>query len=188
MHKFKVKNESRLIQGHVLDVARSPLLAALKSYDPQLYLKWNSKKREGMGCWELRRKPELKSALAGRVVVSPSRGEFKIPGDIFDMGDFTLSVPKYNENHVENHVKDFNVLSYEIVAWVAKHDLWGYGHKGSKAMHESEYREALYLNKIDEDSYAEKQYMIKQNRTQFNDFRQYILAGGDPTRLVDYLK
>lgn len=187
--KFKVNHESRLVEGHVLDVTRGPLLAALRRYDPQLYVKWNSKKRGGQGVWELRRKPEFKSVREGRFVDSPTRGRVLIPGDIHSFGDYTISVPKYHETSFENHVKDFTHLSYGMVLWVAAHDLWemqNCGYKGKHFTKEAAYREAKYEEKIDEDSYAEKQYMIKQHSTQFQDFAAYINAGGDPYRLLDY--
>jgi hypothetical protein len=186
MYRVSVARESNIVQGHVLDVARAPLLAALRRYDPQLYLKWAPKKRGGCGLWELRRKPEFKSLREGRVVEAPIKGKVCIPGDVFDMGDHTICVPKYHENHAENHVKDFEYLTYEMLEWLSQHDLWGHGFRGKNAMKEAEYREAKYEEKIDEEADAERQYMIKQHKTQFNDFREYLLAGGDPYRLMDY--
>lgn len=183
---IQTNNNSRLIQGHVLDVSQKPLEETLRRYDPLLYTKWNPKKNRGRGCWELRRRPEFKSVLAGRYVDSPTRGRVFIPGDVFEFDGYTLCVPKYNENSFENHVKDFARLSYEMVAWVAAHDLWQYGHKGKHTSSEAEYREAKYLEKVDEDADAERQYMIKQHKTQFQDFAAYINEGGNPARLIDF--
>lgn len=183
--QVKVDSAGKIVKGHVLDVAQSPLLAALRCYDPQLYVKWNSKKRGGIGCWELRRKPEFKSVLQGRVLDTP-RGRVRIPGDVYDCFDYTISVPKYNENHAENHVKDFDYLTYEMVSWIAQHDLWKYGYKGKYAMHEAEYKEGQYLTRLEDEVDAEHKYMLKQHKTEFNDFREYILAGGNPHRLLDY--
>lgn len=182
---ISIGSTSKLVQGHVLDVSLPPLLAALRRYDPQLYLKWNSKKLAGQGCWELRRKPEFKSAQAGRMLETP-RGKVYVPGNIYEFDKYTLMVPKYIENKFENHVKDFERLDYRILSWLSSHDLWSYGHKGKNAVNEAIYREAKYDEKIDEDSDAERQYMIKQHKTQFNDFKAYINAGGNPARLVDY--
>lgn len=186
MFDIKIGNrEGNLVQGHVMDVSLAPLEAALKRYDQQLYLHWNPKKLRGRGVWELRRKPEFKTIRESRVVESP-KGNVFIKGDIFDFGDHTIVYPKYHENHFENHVKDFYRLDYRILDWVKSKDLWDYGFRGKNTMKEAEYREAKYEEKIDEDADAERQYMIKQHRTQFNDFREYILAGGDPARLMDY--
>ncbi len=185
---ISVQREANIIQGHVLDVAKAPLVTALRHYDKQLYVTWNAKKREGRGIWELRRKPELKSLREGRFLDTPRRGRQFFPGDIYDMGEYTITVPKYHENHVENHVKDFEYLSYEMVEWVAKHDLFEYGFRGKNAMHEAEYREAKFEEKIDEDADDERQYMLRQYKTQIRDFREYVLAGGDPYRLLDYWK
>lgn len=184
--RIEVNSVSKIVQGHVLDVARGPLVAALRRYDPLLYIKWNPKKRSGLGLWELRRRPEFKSAQRGRLLETPHRGKVFIPGDIFDLDEGTLIVPRYIENSFENHVKDFQRLDYGILNWVAKQDLWKFGYKGKNAMNEADYREGQYLTKIEDDAEAERAYMIKQHRTQFNDYRQYILSGGNPARLVDY--
>lgn len=183
--RVDIAREGNLIQGSVLDVARAPLLAALRRYDQQLYLKWNSKKREGRGLWELRRKPEFKSVRPGRMIESP-RGKVYIPGDVFEFEGLTICVPKYHENHIENHVKDFDVLGYHILDWVASKDLWKFGYKGRDTMNQAEYLEAKYDEKIDNDSADEKNYMIKQHRTQFNDFRNYINSGGSPHEIMRY--
>lgn len=181
-----ISGASKTVSGHVLDVAKAPLLAALRRFDPQLYVKWNPKKLAGQGCWELRRAPELKSAREGRFLDSPTRGRVFIPGDIFDMGDYTLCVPKPHETSMENHVKDFKYLTYDMLSWVSSHDLWSYGYRGKNAMQEAEYKEGQYLTRVEEAAVAERTYMIKQHRTQFNDFRSYISSGGNPARLLDY--
>lgn len=184
---ISVKGESTVIQGHVLDVARPALLAALRRYDPQLYLKWSyNKKRPGKGYWELRRKPELKSVREGRFLDTPN-GRIFYPGDIYDMGDYTIIAPKYHETK-EDCVKTFDTLGYHILDWVAKQDLWKYGFKGKDFVKESEYMAAKFEEKIDEDSDAERQYMLKDMRTQIRDFREYVLSGGNPYRLLDFWK
>lgn len=174
---------SKLVTGHVLDVAQSGLVSTLRRYDPLLYVKWNPKKKGGRGVWELRRKPEQKSIRESRFLDTP-RGMVFHKGDIFEFDGFTIVEPKYHENSFENHVKDFDYLTYDMVTWLADHDLWKHGYKGKYVTAESDYREAKYLEKIDEDSDSERQYMIKQHRTQFQDFAAYINAGGNPAELI----
>lgn len=185
LHKVKIDSASKIVRGHVLDVAQAPLLAALRRYDPQLYVKWNPKKNRGVGAWELRRKPEYMTVKESRYLDTP-RGRVLMAGDIYEFDGFTISVPKYHETNVENHVKDFDRLSYGMVEWLASHDLWKYGYKGKNTNSEAEYKEAKYLDKIDQDADDERQYMIKQHRTQFQDFAAYINAGGNPNRLLEY--
>lgn len=184
MTQVQVKGESKVIKGHVLDVAFSPLLAALKRYDEQLYLKWKPSKRGELGVWQLRRKPELKTVTRGYSLETP-RGLARVPGDIFEFDSYTISFPKYHETR-HDVVKEFPRLDNRILDWVAKQDLWKYGHKGKDFATESAYQEAKFEEKVDEESYAEMQYMLKDMRTQIRDFREYILAGGDPYRLMDY--
>lgn len=186
--KIEVARESTIITGNVLDVSRAPLLAALRRYDPQLYLKWNSKKRGGRGVWELRRKPEFKSVREGRFLDTPKRGRVFFPGDVYSFDEFTISVPKYHETEMENHVKDFDVLGYHILDFVAPHDTWKYGYRGKDTMREAEYNEAKYDEAIEDEMVKDLNYMIKQNRTQFADFRRYVSEGGNPYRIFDYWK
>lgn len=180
---ISVKNEGRLITGHVLDVAKAPLEEALQRYDTQLYLKWNSKKTK----WELRRRPEFKSVRVGRYLDTPKKGRVFFPGDVYEFDGFTLAVPKYHETSADC-IKTLDRLDYSLVEWVAKQDLWQYGFKGKEFARESEYQEAKYEEKIDEESYAEKVYGFKQMRTQIQDFKQYIADGNNPYRLIDYWK
>jgi hypothetical protein len=185
--QIQIKGESKLIQGHVMDVSRPALLAALKRYDQQLYLKWNAKKQGGRGAWELRRRPELKSVKEGYYLEVPNKGKVGIPGDVFDMDGYTLVFPKYHESRADC-VKTFEKLDYRILDWVAKQDLWQYGYKGKHFADEAQYKEAKFEEMIDDKADADRQYELKQMKTQINDFREYILAGGDPYRLLDYWK
>lgn len=188
MSIISVKGDSKIVRGHVLDVSVKPLLSALRQYDKQLYVKWNPKKRSGRGLWELRRKPEFKSVREGRFLDTPFRGRVFFPGDIHELDTTTISVPKYHENHVENHVKDFDHLTYDMVEWVSNHDLFKYGYRGKDALNEADYRGAKFDEKIDEAADDERQYELKQMRTQINGFREYVLSGGNPYRLLDYWK
>ncbi len=183
--KIQIKNEHRVVSGHVSDVSKQPLERALRRYDEQLYLKWDTK----CGVWQLRRKPEMKFAYEGYSIDTP-RGLVGVPGDIFDCSDFglgTIVFPKYKETK-HDIVKEFSHLDYRILDWVAKQDLWKFGYKGKDFATDSAYLEAKYEEKIDEDSYAEKAYGLRQMKTQINDFRSYVLNGGDPYRLLDYWK
>lgn len=181
--QIQVKHEFRIITGTINDVSKTHLERALKRYDSQLYLKWDSKK----AVWQLRRRPDTKSVKEGYFLDVPSKGRVFFPGDVHEFDNFTISVPKYHETRADC-VKIFQHLDYRILDWVAKQDLWKYGYKGKNFADEAAYREAKFEEKIDEDSYAEKAYGLKQMRTQINDFRQYVLDGGDPYRLLDFWK
>lgn len=184
MENVKVARESNTIKGHVLDVAARPLLAALRRYDPQLYIRWAPKKRGGRGVWELRRKPEFKTIK--EAIPSDRYGIPDRPGDIHSLGSFSIVEPKYHETDVENHVKDFEVLGYHMVDWVAKHDGWNYGFRGKNLTSEADYNEAKYLEKIDAKSDEDRQYALKQYKSEIRWFKDYVLSGGDPALLMQY--
>lgn len=182
MSRIEVRHESRLVKGSVLDCAAAPLLAALRRYDSQLYFEWNSKKRGGLGCWQLKRKHELKSVKEGRYVDAPTKGRVYVPGDIFPNVEFTIVAPKQRSDFV----KDFNYLTYDMVSWVASQDLWKYGYKGKDFVSEADYRNAKWMEAEEQAAHSERQYMIRQHKTQFRDLAEYIYSGGNPHRLADY--
>lgn len=173
MTKIFMGPSGKLIKGHVLDVARAPLEQALRAYDPQLYLQWNSKKLQGEGCWELRRKPENK------VVVDSV---------VFEGN--TYSRVEYKENPMVHHVKDWAYLNYSLVQWVKDHDAWTdeFGHKGVRWTAEEDYRREEALDKQSDRAEEEKRYKLKQFKREIKDFKEYVASGNNPYRMLDYWK
>lgn len=159
------------IRGHVLDVSVDPLEQALRDYDPQLYVKWNPKKLKGWGCWEVRRKPES-------MVVTSS--------DVHDLGDYSISTPRYKELDVVNHVMDVPYLNYLILKKIHRMDIWALSHRGKNFVKDAEYAEAKYDEKLDEKSAKELEYNLKQMKHEIRYFREYVLSGGNPYRLADH--
>lgn len=102
---YQISRESNLIQGNVLDVGLSAISEAVKRYEPRLYFKWNPKKREYKGCWELRIKPTEKRIV--ETINSP-------------VG--VIHVLEAKEYNWVNHVKDFETLDYRILDWMFNND------------------------------------------------------------------
>lgn len=169
-----VKPTGSIIKGHVFDCAVGPLQQALREHDAQLYVTWNSRKLHGWGCWEVRRKPELKTIRASDVVT------FK---------GITIAEPKYHELNVVNHVMDVPFLNYSVVSRIKEMDTWNkeqFGHKGKNFGKEAEYLEAKYDEAIDEKSMKERDYNLKQLKSEIRDLKEYILSGGNPARIADF--
>lgn len=159
----------RLIEGHVLDCSKGPLLRKVKEYDDQLYFRWNPKKLQGWGCWELRRRPEHKQ-IVDYVVYEGN----------------TYTRLEYKENDLVCHIKDFPFLNYKILDWLKINDQWDKSYKAKDFGKELEYKEAKIQEDLEEKADKERTYMLKQHRSQVKDFMSYVNEGGDPTRIAEF--
>ena len=163
-----------VVKGHVLDVNYKAFDRALKLYDPQLYLKWNPKKCRKYGCWEIRRKPDEKTLK---------------PADVYQFEGYTISWPKYHEMSMVNHVLDAAFLNYSILGKLKAMDMWTHketGYKGKDLTKTLDYKEAKYLDKIEDQSLAELKYNLKQIRSELGGYKDFIAHGGNPALLADY--
>lgn len=158
----------KLIQGHVLDCAKAPLEAKMREHDAQLYVKWNPKKLRGHGLWEVRRRPEHK--LAKHIA--------KYKGNTYILLD-------YVENDFTCHIMDTPFLNYKLIEKLKQIDTWNDSFKAKDFGKELEYKEAKIQDKIMSKAEDDKNYTIKQNKSEIRGMMEYVLAGGDPTRIAD---
>ncbi len=162
---IEVGPTGKTVTGDVLDVKKSALERRLKHYDPQLYLHWNPTKRRGYGCWEVRRRPNLKSA----VVIGPYQG-----GTLVDL--------QYVEIPLIAHVLDVPHLSYQVLDKVTAMDTWTVRNWVDKLENaEKENRE-----KVQADLLKERSYNLKQFKGELKIFRELILSGTNPAELARY--
>lgn len=170
--KVWVSPTGNIIRGHVLDTAVGPLVERLRDYDPLLYVRWNSKKLRGWGCWEVRRKPELKSVKDADIIVYQKH---------------TIVCPKYHELDLINHVMDVPFLNYSIFEKLKKMDMWNQkdmGDRGQNFGKEAEYLQGKYEEKIEDQALREKEYNIKQHKSLIREFKEYVLSGHDPYEIA----
>jgi hypothetical protein len=162
---FKVGSTSKLIKGHVLDVNPKSLEEKLKEYDKQLYLKWNPKKRGGLGVWEIRRHNDKMTQVY--------YGEYE---------GSKLFRAEYTENNFINHVLDVEILGYHVIDKLASIDTFR-THKWVDAL---EYNETKMLEKEDSAARETVNYWAKQNKTLLRDFKELLLSGRSPAELANY--
>lgn len=185
-----MKPTGNTIIGHVLDCSQKPFLEALKLYDPLLYFKWNPKKCAGYGCWEIRRKPEEKTAKTSRSIETP-RGKVTTQGDVYEFDGYTITWPKYHEVNLTHHILDLAYLNYNAIEKLKKMDMWeqrDVGYKGKNLTSVLDYNEAKNLERIDEKAASEKAYGLKQIRKEIRYYKDLINSGGNPALLADYWK
>jgi len=158
-----IEPTGKFVIGSVLDCSRKGLERALKFYDNQLYLKWNPKKKQGWGSWEVRRRPDHKTAKY--------EGKFQT-GHLFTL--------EYREIDLENHVLDLPHLTYDALKIIKKADTWAV----KNWVDQLEEREEQNKKKLEEKSKAELKYNLKQFSHEWKDFAQYVSQGGNPGRVL----
>lgn len=163
----------KAISGHVLDCAKAPLEKKIKElFDDYLYLKWNPKKLNGWGCWELRRRPEKKKVL-----------------ETLAFKGNTYTILGYKENNFENHILDVPFLNYSIINKLKSMDTWEqYGERGKHFGKELEYHEEKSKQLLEEKTRKEREYNAKQLKHELKDFREYVLSGHNPYLIADHWK
>lgn len=189
MPKIQTAPTGKLINGHVLDSSPKYVERALKAYDPQLYVQWNPKKAYGFGVWEVRWKPDSKTAKRSRPPEILPNGKV-IPclqGDIYEFEGYTIVEPKYHENNLNNHVMDVPFLNYGVLKEIKRMDMWKeeLGYKGKNLNKELDYREAKWLDKIEDQAFKERDYNLKQHKSEIAWFKEYLASGGNPYRIAD---
>ncbi len=191
MPKVTTAPTGKLITGHVLDCSRAGVEAALKAYDPQLYVKWEPTKLRGWGCWELRWRPENKTA---RWSVHPEylpnmRIKPAVQGDVYEFEGYTIVQPKYHENNFNNHVMDIPFLNYSLLEKVKQMDVWAkeeLGYKAKGLTKELDYREAKHLEKIEDQAIKDLDYNLRQHKSEIRWFKEYVNSGRNPYELASH--
>lgn len=153
----------KLVKGHVLDVNQKGFDSALKFMDPQLYTYWNPKKLRGWGCWEIRRRPQNKTALYV--------GSFK------GMNFYRCL---YLENNLVHHVMDCAFLNYDAIRKLKEMDTWGNPTWASGM----EAREEAYRNQVRAKAKEDLKYAIKQSKSAARDLMEAVNSGVHPAQIL----
>lgn len=149
----------KVVEGHVLDVNKKHFLEKLQQYDPLLYVKWNSEKNQGNGCWEIRRRPSKLTPIY--------EGEWQ--------GQKLFRL-EYVEQDLIHHVLDVQFLNYNVLNKLKEMDTWT-----SKTWVEDLDYEAERLK--DKQETREREHwrsVIRDNRKYFKDLQEQVKSGYDP--------
>lgn len=168
---IQISKTGNLIVGHVLDVDKTHLERALRFYDSQLYLKWNPKKNEGNGLWELRRRPNEKT-LVVKTMFNGSK----------------IGILEYVESDLINHVLDIPFLNYDILNKLRQMDTWE-NFKGSRGYsNDMDYKR----DKHDENAYLElersQKYRARHDRKLYAEIRERFRSTSPGKRMLDTYK
>jgi hypothetical protein len=160
---IEVGPTGQTIEGHLLDVNVKAFNEALRAYDPLLYTKWNPRKLNGWGCWEIRRKPTYKRIVD--YTISKKLAIFKL---------------EYVENEVINHVLDCAFLNYDAIRKLKEMDTWNKNHW----IHDLEYREAKQRERLEEDAREALKYNLKQIKSATRELKNLVASGQNLDRIM----
>ncbi len=164
---LKTGPTGKLVRGHVLDVAKHGLERMLKDYDPQLYVKWNPKKLNGWGVWEVRRRPSM-----------------KVVSDIVEFQGASYVRIDWFENDIESHILDVPYLNYDVLTKLKSMDMWNQNQQYFVDMLES--REASHRANEEAKNRADMQYRAKQYKNEFRAFKEAVCSGLNPAEIANY--
>lgn len=153
-----------LLVGSVQDCDKKALERALQDYDKQLYIKWNPKKRRGLGCWEIRRRPDQKEMV------------FKT-----DFNGIKIFSYEYVELDLVNHVLDVPVLSRDVLGKIKSMDAW----TDKNFVANLDYRHAEAKAEAGRKARAELTYEIRQHKREWRDFAAFVAEGGNPGQVLN---
>lgn len=154
----------KIVQGTVNDCNKKVFVQLLQNLDRQLYVKWNPEKLDGMGCWEIRRRPDRKTAVPK-----------------WELGDSIVFDLEYVENDLVNHVLDLPCLHYNAIEYLKSIDTW----EVKNWVSDFEYREGKHLDKQKASNKNDLRYAVKHYKKAFADFQEHIRSGRSP---VDFLE
>lgn len=168
MSCISVAPTGRLTQGHVLDVSRRAFDRALRDYDHLLYTKWNPKKLNGWGAWEIRRRPETKCVV-----------------DIHEWQGNTIVELGYRELDIVSNVLTCAFLNYDQLRKIQEMDIFAAG--GAKGFAERlEAKEAAHRAEQMRKAKESSQYVAKQHKKEIREFKELLASGMNPARIADY--
>lgn len=156
-----------IIVGSVRDTDKARLERQLKDYDSQLYIKWNAKKRSGLGIWEVRRLPNSKEKVL--------KTEFN---------GFKIFSYEYVELDLVNHVLDVPDLSYDILGKIRSMDAWNDKNFVANLDYRGEQHKLETLKKARE----ELTYDVKQHKREWRDFATFVSQGGNPGQVLNKMR
>jgi len=146
----------KLVSGHVLDVNRKPFERALRDLDPHLYVRWNSKKLRGWGCYEIRRKPSQKTAI--------------YQGSHAGVNYMKVQYVEFNDIH---HVIDAAFLNYDVIRKLKEMDTWtNKNWVADFEKGEEDYRDARQAKALDH-----LKDVIRDNRSAMRDLMHMVQSG-----------
>jgi hypothetical protein len=176
--KLEVGATGKLVQGSIFDEPKAAFERKLRRYDALLYVRWNPLKRQGMGCWEVRRRPEKKSF----VHMATHAG-----ANIFLL--------QYKEADLVHHVLDADVLDDRIMLrlWASDLDRVVPRHVGEdplaymQRVHaEMDYRQIKREQRMQDAMDQDQKLMAREQRTAARDMMNLILSGWNPARIAQY--
>lgn len=166
-HSSELRGFGRVITGSVHDCNKRELERQLQLYDSMLYIKWNTDKLGGQGCWEIRRKPTYLTNIY--------HGEYQ--------GRHIYTSERIEQDLI-HHVLDAPILHYGLVGKIKAMDLWQ--HKDFNSHLEG--TAAEYEARERKRAREEMLYDIKQHKREWRDMLALVQSGVNPGAFIKGIK
>lgn len=160
------KGDGWVSKGSVFDCNRHSFQRSLEAYDNQLYVGWNPMKNDGRGCWEIWRRPNLKTPILAY--------HDEITG-------LKIYRTEYRPNDFEHWVADLDFLNRDFIKRLKEMDAWE--NKQLISKHDDDYEESLTQNEEKEAEHLK--YVVRHNKSAFKDLLEYTQQGFNP---LDFFK
>jgi hypothetical protein len=152
----------RVTKGNVNDCRKSTLERLLKNYDPLLYIKWNPEKRNGIGVWEIRRRPTKKEEYY--------RGVWIDGTPVYELD--------YHENDLVNHVLDIPYLTERVLTKLYEMDTY----RVDKWVDKFDYEQERSQDKLEAQNREELAYQLRHHRKEIEILRESVRDGYNPAQ------
>lgn len=159
---MQINNVGNTVEGHVLDINKTYFKQKLRQFDPRLYLKWNPKKRQGHGMWELRIKPLKKTAVY-----------------VGSMEGYSFIKLEDVENDLTHHILDLPTLDMRVFTRLREMDAW----TNKTMLEDADYLAEQMLIKQELEIDDMRRRMIKENKRYFSDMYEAVRSGVNPASL-----
>ena len=171
--RITVGPTGRLVRGDIMDVNPKAFGEALRDLDPKLYVTWNPKKLRGWGCWEIRRRPTQKTMLY--------QGEYR--------GATIYKLCEVEFHHV-HHVLDCAFLNYDAIRKLKEMDVFAQMKRHGVTSYADllERREEEYRQQALERAQKEREYNVKQIRSEAVAFYEAVRSGINPAQILTQVK
>jgi hypothetical protein len=166
-HSSELRGFGRVVTGSVYDCDKRSLERSLQFYDPYLYIKWNTDKLGGRGCWEIRRRPERLTNVFQGVYQGAK-----------------LYTSERVESDIIHHVLDCPVLHYGLLGKIKSMDLWKYKNVNDHFESEAEEWETRERKKARD----EMLYDLKQHKQEWRDMLAAVQSGANPAQFIKGIK
>lgn len=148
-----------VVKGSIWDCSMKAFQRAIKAYDSKLYVKWNPKKNNGYGMWELWREPNDKTWV-----------------EVGELNGEKILAPIFITKSLVHHVLDMPFLTTNVVSRLREMDAWENKNFAKQLDEQVDAHEEKVRRQRDE----ERRAYIREERKYLKEFKELVQSGYNP--------